>query len=61
MGVSIDGRKRSGNLVCNIPMPEGLFEQEVLIDCGRSMLWHLQLGGQTLENEIVADRLLLTY
>jgi DNA adenine methylase len=29
--------------------------------CGRSMLKRFQMGGQTLEGEVVADRLLLTY
>ncbi len=61
VAISIDGTKRSGDLICDLPIPHGLFEREVLIDCGRSMLRRLQLGGQTLENEVVADRLLLTY
>lgn len=61
VALSIDGTKRSGDKVCDLPIPDGLFEREVLIDCGRSMLRRLQMGGQTLEGEIVADRLLLTY
>jgi DNA adenine methylase len=61
VALSIDGTKRSGNHVCRLPIPEGLFEREVLINCGRSMLRRLQMGGQTLEGETVADRLLLTY
>jgi len=61
VALSIDGTKRSGSLVCNIPIPEGLFEREVLINCGRSMLRRFQMPGQTLEKEVVADRLLLTY
>jgi DNA adenine methylase len=59
--LSIDGTKRSGNHVCQLPIPEGLFEREVLVNCGRSMLRRLQMGGKTLESEVVADRLLLTY
>jgi DNA adenine methylase len=59
--LSIDGTKRSGNHVCDLPIPDGLFEREVLVNCGRSMLRRLQMGGQTLEGEVVADRLLLTY
>lgn len=59
--MSIDGTKRSGDHVCDIPIPDGLFEREVLVNCGRSMLRRLQMGGQTLEGEVVADRLLLTY
>lgn len=61
VALSIDGTKRSGNLVCPVPVPEGLFEREALVNCGRSMLRRFQMGGQTLENEVVADRLLLTY
>jgi DNA adenine methylase len=61
VALSIDGSKRSGNLLCNIPIPEGLFEREAFIDCGRSMLKRFQMDGQTLEKEVVADRLLLTY
>lgn len=61
VALSIDGTKRSGDLICDIPMPAGLFEREVLINCGRSMLKRFQMDGQTLEQEMVADRLLLTY
>lgn len=61
IALSIDGTKRSGNKVCDLPIPDGLFEREVLVNCGRSMLRRLQMGGQTLEGEVVADRLLLTY
>ncbi len=61
VALSIDGHKKSGERVCELPIPAGLFQREVLIDCGRSMLRRLQMEGQTLENERVADRLLLTY
>jgi DNA adenine methylase len=61
VALSIDGTKKSGNTLCNIPIPEGLFEREVLVNCGRSMLKRFQMNGQTLEREVVADRLLLTY
>lgn len=61
VALSIDGTKRSGDMVCDLPIPHGLFEREVLVNCGRSMLRRLQMGGQTLEGEVVADRLLLTY
>jgi DNA adenine methylase len=59
--MSIDGTKRSGDHICDLPIPHGLFEREVMVNCGRSMLRRLQMGGQTLEGEVVADRLLLTY
>lgn len=61
VALSIDGTKRSGSHICRLPIPGGLFEREVLVNCGRSMLRRLQMGGRTLEGEVVADRLLLTY
>lgn len=61
VALSIDGTKRSGNHICELPIPAGLFEQEVFVSCGRSMLKRFQMNGQTLEGETVADRLLLTY
>lgn len=59
--LSIDGTKKSGNMLCDLPIPDGLFQREILLNCGRSMLKRFQRGGQTVEDEIVADRLLLTY
>ncbi|MCP4106800.1 MAG: DNA adenine methylase [Desulfobacteraceae bacterium] len=59
--LSIDGTKKSGELICNVPIPGGLFKREVTVNCGRSMLRRFQMQGQTLEKEIVKDRLLLTY
>lgn len=61
VALSIDGTKRSGDKICNVPISDGLFETEALVNCGRSMLRRFQMAGQTLENEVVADRLLLTY
>lgn len=61
VALSIDGTKRSGDHICDLPIPNGLFQREVFINCGRSMLRRLQMPGQTLEKEVVADRLLLTY
>ena len=61
VALSIDGTKRSGNTICSIPIPKELFELEVLVSCGRSMLKRFQMDGRSLEQEVVADRLLLTY
>jgi len=61
VALSIDGQKKSGRIKCALEIPEGLFEREVLVNCGRSMLRRFQLEGLTLEDEIVHDRLLLTY
>jgi DNA adenine methylase len=61
VALSIDGSKRSGDKICNVPIPPKLFETEVMVNCGRSMLRRFQMSGQSLESEVVADRLLLTY
>lgn len=59
--LSIDGTKRSGDKICTVSIPNELFETEATVNCGRSMLRRFQMAGQTLEKEVVADRLLLTY
>lgn len=61
VALSIDGTKKSGGTYCDIALPDGLFEREILLNVGRSMLRRFQMGGQTLEAEEVRDRLLLTY
>lgn len=59
--LSIDGTKRSGDLLCDIQIPPGLFEEEAFVNCGRSMLRRFQMRGESLEGEVVRDRLLLTF
>ena len=61
VALSIDGRKKSGRVNCRLDIPDGLFEREVFVNCGRSMLRRFQMEGESLEDEIVHDRLLLTY
>lgn len=61
VALSIDGTKKSGLKEIIHAAPEGLFQNEVMVNCGRSMLRRFQMGGSTLESEVVADRLLLTY
>ena len=61
VALSIDGSKHSGDFVCDLPIPRGLFEREVSVNVGRSMLRRFQMKGASLEEELVADRLLLTY
>lgn len=61
VALSIDGTKKSGSKICDLKFPNDLFEQEVFVNCGRSMLRRFQRGGETLEDEVVNDRLLLTY
>lgn len=61
VALSIDGQKKSGRVKCHLDLPDGLFEREVLVNCGRSMLRRFQREGESLEDDVVHDRLLLTY
>ena len=61
VALSIDGTKKSGSVLCDIPVPTGLFEREEAVNVGRSMLRRFQREGETLEDDVVQDRLLLTY
>lgn len=61
IALSLDGSKKTGVKLCDLPIPKGLFHNEIFVNCGRSMLRRFQLEGKTLEKEVVEDRLLLTY
>jgi DNA adenine methylase len=60
VALSIGGSNRSGARDLPVDVPTGLFRREVAIPLGRSMLRRFQMGGETLESEVVCDRLLLT-
>lgn len=62
VALSIDGSKVTGtDELLHVGIPEGVFEREVLVNVGRSMLKRFQMEGQSLEQHVVTDRLLLTY
>lgn len=61
VALSIDGSKKSGGQACPIEWPKGLFAREEAVNVGRSMLRRFQMAGETLEAEVVSDRLLLTH
>lgn len=61
VALSIDGSKKSGEQLCPITWPRGLFAREETVNVGRSMLRRFQMAGETLETENVSDRLLLTH
>lgn len=61
VALSIDGSKRSGLKRVMLDIPSGLFEAEVDVSVGASMLRRFQLDGQNMAGEHVTDRLLLTY
>lgn len=61
VALSIDGTKKSGDVLCGLPIPAGLFERELFVPLGSSMLKRFQLEGQNADAHHVSDRLLLTY
>lgn len=61
VALSIDGSKYSGRKICDVQVPDAMFEREIFIPLGRSMLKRFQMDGRSLEAHEVADRLLLTY
>lgn len=61
VALSLDGSKKSGAKNCDYDLPVGLFARDMPVNVGRSMLKRFQMGGQSLEGEVVTDRLLLTH
>ena len=59
--LSINGTRESNKKDISIIPPDGLFEREIFVNCGTSMIDRLQNAGQTMKNEIVHDKLLLTW
>ncbi|HBS25827.1 MAG TPA: DNA methyltransferase [Gammaproteobacteria bacterium] len=61
VALSLNGSKKTGAKNYAYSLPSKLFDKEAPVNCGRSMLKRFQMGGQTLEGEIITDRLLLTH
>ena len=61
IALSIDGKKKSGKKEIKLVIPKKLFEREIFLDCGSSMLKRFQNGGKIMIGEDVHDRLLLTW
>lgn len=61
VALSLDGSKKSGQVQTQFEIPEGLFERELHISCGASMLRRFQKSGENMQGEDVFDRLLLTF
>lgn len=61
IALSIDGHKKSGMKVIKLDIPKGLFQRELFIEGGSSMLRRLQKTGEIMIGEDVHDRLLLTW
>jgi DNA adenine methylase len=61
VALSIDGTKKSGSKRIPAKWSPDLFEREVFLDCGSSMLRRFQNNGCKMTGENVHDRLLLTW
>lgn len=59
--LSINGMRESQKKDISVDIPKDLFEREILIDCGTSMIDRLQNAGKEMTNEKVHDKLLLTW
>ncbi len=61
IALSIDGKKKSGTKTIKIEIPPGLFEREVYLSGGSSMLKRFQNEGREMVGEDIHERLLLTW
>jgi len=59
--LSINGSRESNRRDISVNPPEGLFEHDIAIDCGISMIDRLQNAGNTMDNKVVFDKLMLTW
>lgn len=61
VALSIDGHKKSGSKIIDLNIPKDIFERQIFIDNGYSMLKRFQKKDETMAGEGVHDRLLLTW
>lgn len=59
--LSINGTRESRKKDISVDIPEGLFEREILVNCGTSMIDRLQNAGKGMTDEVVHDKLMLTW
>ena len=59
--LSINGSRESKKKDISIDIPAGLFERELTVNCGTSMIDRLQNSGKDMVDEVVHDKLLLTW
>lgn len=57
--LSINGRH--GKKDISVIPPVGLFERDIPVNCGKSMIDRLQKSGETMKDATVYDRLMLTW
>ena len=58
--LSINGSRESKKKDISIDIPTGLFDRELTVNCGTSMIDRLQNSGKDMVDEVVHDKLLLT-
>ncbi len=61
VALSLNGNKKTSVHTPSLEIPKGLFQQDIYIPVGRSMLQRFKMEGQTLTDENNTERLLLTY
>lgn len=59
--LSINGTRESKKKDISVDIPTGLFERELIVNCGMSMIDRLQNSGKEMTDEVVHDKLLLTW
>ena len=59
--LSINSTRESKKKNISIEIPVGLFERELTVNCGTSMIDRLQYSGRDMADEVVHDKLLLTW
>lgn len=59
--LSINCTRESKKKDISIDIPSGLFEREIMVNCGTSMIDRLQNAGKDMTDEVVHDKLLLTW
>jgi DNA adenine methylase len=59
--LSINGMRDSKKKDISITPPDGLFERQLLVNCGTSMIDRLQNNGKQMVDKKVDDQLLLTW
>lgn len=59
--LSINGTRESKKKDISVDIPSGLFERELMVNCGTSMIDRLQNSGKGMSDEVVHDKLLLKW
>ncbi len=59
--LSINNTRESKKKDISVNIPDGLFEREVIVNCGTSMIDRLQNSGKEMKDSEVHDKLLLTW